>query len=40
MAALMGAETSRLGIVITMSTLGYPPFLLARLSSTLDHIAP
>jgi FMN-dependent oxidoreductase (nitrilotriacetate monooxygenase family) len=39
LAALMAAGTSRLGIVITMSTLGYPPFLLARLSSTLDHIA-
>jgi len=38
LAALMGHATSRLGIVITMSTLGYPPFLLARLSSTLDHI--
>lgn len=38
LAALMGYATSRLGIVITMSTLGYPPFLLARLSSTLDHI--
>lgn len=39
LAALMSAGTSRLGIVITMSTLGYPPFLLARLCSTLDHIA-
>jgi FMN-dependent oxidoreductase (nitrilotriacetate monooxygenase family) len=39
LAALMGAATSRLGIVITMSTLGYPPFLLARLASTLDHIS-
>ncbi len=39
LAALMSAGTSRLGVVITMSTLGYPPFLLARLSSTLDHIA-
>lgn len=38
LAAVMGYETSRLGIVITMSTLGYPPFLLARLSATLDHI--
>src|ERR1017187_7641841 len=38
LAALMGYATTRLGIVITMSTLGYPPFLLARLSSTLDHI--
>ncbi|MFP6681535.1 MAG: NtaA/DmoA family FMN-dependent monooxygenase [Gammaproteobacteria bacterium] len=39
LAALMAAGTSNLGVVITMSTLGYPPFLLARLSSTLDHIA-
>lgn len=39
LAALMSAGTSRLGIVITMSTLGYPPFLLARLAATLDHIA-
>ena len=39
LAALMSAGTTRLGVVITMSTLGYPPFLLARLCSTLDHIA-
>lgn len=39
LAALMSAATTRLGVVITMSTLGYPPFLLARLSSTLDHIS-
>jgi len=39
LAALMSSVTSRLGIVITMSTLGYPPFLLARLSATLDHIS-
>jgi len=38
LAALMGYVTKRLGIVITMSTLGYPPFLLARLAATLDHI--
>jgi FMN-dependent oxidoreductase (nitrilotriacetate monooxygenase family) len=38
LAAIMGYNTSRLGIVITMSTLGYTPFLLARLSATLDHI--
>ena len=35
----MSAATKRLGIVITMSTIAYPPFLLARLSSTLDHIS-
>lgn len=39
LAALMAAGTSNLGIVITLSTLGYPPFLLARLCATLDHIA-
>ncbi len=39
LAALMSAATKRLGIVITMSAIAYPPFLLARLSSTLDHIS-
>jgi FMN-dependent oxidoreductase (nitrilotriacetate monooxygenase family) len=39
LAAVMAAQTKNLGIVATMSTLGYPPFLLARLSSTIDHIA-
>jgi FMN-dependent oxidoreductase (nitrilotriacetate monooxygenase family) len=38
MAALVGANTSRMGVVATMSTLGYPPFMLARLCSTLDNI--
>ena len=38
LATLMGAATSRLGVVATMSTLGYPPFLLARLASTVDHL--
>lgn len=39
LAALIGGATARLGVVATLSTLGYPPFLLARLCSTLDHIA-
>jgi len=39
LAALMGAATSKIGVVATMSTLGYPPFLLARLASTIDHMA-
>jgi FMN-dependent oxidoreductase (nitrilotriacetate monooxygenase family) len=39
LAALIGGATSRLGVVATLSTLGYPPFLLARLCSTLDHLA-
>jgi len=38
LAAVIGSQTSRLGIVATLSTLGYPPFLLARLCSTIDHI--
>ena len=39
LAALIGAATSRMGVVATFSTLSYPPFMLARLCSTLDHIA-
>ncbi|MCE9649863.1 MAG: NtaA/DmoA family FMN-dependent monooxygenase [Parvibaculum sp.] len=39
LAAVIGAATSRLGIVATMSTMAYPPFLLARLCTTIDHIA-
>jgi FMN-dependent oxidoreductase (nitrilotriacetate monooxygenase family) len=39
LAALISAATSHLGVVATLSTLAYPPFLLARLCSTLDHIA-
>ncbi|MFL6083521.1 MAG: NtaA/DmoA family FMN-dependent monooxygenase [Mycobacterium sp.] len=39
LAVLMANATSRLGVIPTMSTTFYPPFLLARLSSTIDHIA-
>jgi FMN-dependent oxidoreductase (nitrilotriacetate monooxygenase family) len=39
LAALIFGATSHLGVVATMSTLGYPPFLLARLCSTMDSIA-
>jgi FMN-dependent oxidoreductase (nitrilotriacetate monooxygenase family) len=39
LAVLMANATSRLGVVPTMSTSFYPPFLLARLASTIDHIA-
>jgi FMN-dependent oxidoreductase (nitrilotriacetate monooxygenase family) len=39
LAAIMGSVTQRLGIVITLSTLAYPPFMLARLASTLDHLS-
>jgi alkanesulfonate monooxygenase SsuD/methylene tetrahydromethanopterin reductase-like flavin-dependent oxidoreductase (luciferase family) len=35
---LIAQATSRLGVVGSMSTSFYPPFLLARLSATLDHI--
>ena len=36
---LISAATARLGVVATLSTLAYPPFMLARLCSTLDHIS-
>jgi FMN-dependent oxidoreductase (nitrilotriacetate monooxygenase family) len=39
LAAIMAAATSRMGVVATMSTTFYPPYLLARLCSTLDSIA-
>jgi FMN-dependent oxidoreductase (nitrilotriacetate monooxygenase family) len=39
LAVLAAQATTRLGIVPTMSTSFYPPFLLARLSATIDHIA-
>ena len=39
LAAIMAAATSKIGVVATMSTTFYPPFLLARLCSTLDSIA-
>lgn len=39
LAAVIGSQTRNLGVVATMSTLGYPPFLLARLCTTIDHIA-
>lgn len=39
LATLMAYNTTRLGIVPTMSTSFYPPFLLARLTATVDHIA-
>jgi FMN-dependent oxidoreductase (nitrilotriacetate monooxygenase family) len=38
LAVAMGMATSRLGVVATMSTLGYPPFIMARLSSTIDSL--
>ncbi len=38
LAVAMGMATSHLGVIATMSTLAYPPFLLARLSSTVDSL--
>jgi FMN-dependent oxidoreductase (nitrilotriacetate monooxygenase family) len=38
LAALIGASTTRLGVVATFSTMAYPPFMLARLCATLDSI--
>lgn len=38
LAVAMGLATKHLGIIATMSTLGYPPFLLARLASTVDSL--
>ena len=38
LAVAMGMATQKLGIVATMSTLAYPPFLMARLSSTIDSL--
>jgi FMN-dependent oxidoreductase (nitrilotriacetate monooxygenase family) len=39
LATLMTQVTSRIGIVPTLSITEYPPFLLARLVSTLDHVS-
>jgi FMN-dependent oxidoreductase (nitrilotriacetate monooxygenase family) len=38
LAVAMGMATKHLGVVATMSTLAYPPFLLARLCSTVDSL--
>ncbi|WP_075214174.1 NtaA/DmoA family FMN-dependent monooxygenase [Mongoliimonas terrestris] len=38
LATAMGMATSRLGVVATLSTMAYPPFLLARLCSTIDSL--
>jgi FMN-dependent oxidoreductase (nitrilotriacetate monooxygenase family) len=39
LAVLIAANTSKLGVVATMSTSFYPPYMLARLCSTVDSIA-
>jgi long-chain alkane monooxygenase len=36
--AILGSATRNLGLVTTLSTMAYPPFMLARLISTLDHL--
>ena len=38
LAAAIGCATRNLGIVVTMSTTLYPPWMLARALSTLDHL--
>ena len=38
-ATMMMAATSRIGIVPTFATFAYPPYLLARLMSTLDQVS-
>lgn len=37
--AAIASHTSNLGVFATMSTTFYPPYLLARLTATLDHLA-
>ena len=39
LATLLAAKTTRLGVVATLSTSFYPPYLLARACSTIDSIA-
>ncbi|MFF0269465.1 NtaA/DmoA family FMN-dependent monooxygenase [Kribbella sp. NPDC004536] len=39
LAVLMAHATTRLGIVSTMSTTFYPPFMTARFAATIDHIS-
>lgn len=37
--AMMAAATSRVGLATTLSSTFYPPYLLARLVATLDHLS-
>jgi FMN-dependent oxidoreductase (nitrilotriacetate monooxygenase family) len=39
LATMVAAATSRIGVVPTMSTLSWPPFMLARAAATIDHIS-
>jgi FMN-dependent oxidoreductase (nitrilotriacetate monooxygenase family) len=38
LATAIGVATSHIGVVPTLSTLAYPPFMLARLCSTMDSL--
>lgn len=39
LASILTQNTSRLGVVCTLAITEYPPYLLARLVSTLDHVS-
>jgi len=39
LATAIGISTAHIGCVATLSTLGYPPFLLARMCTTIDHLS-
>jgi alkanesulfonate monooxygenase SsuD/methylene tetrahydromethanopterin reductase-like flavin-dependent oxidoreductase (luciferase family) len=39
LAPFMIQATSRIGIITTLSTTEYNPFMLARLTNTLDHVS-
>jgi alkanesulfonate monooxygenase SsuD/methylene tetrahydromethanopterin reductase-like flavin-dependent oxidoreductase (luciferase family) len=39
LAAMVATTTSKLCVVATMSTMAWPRFMLARVSTTIDHIA-
>jgi FMN-dependent oxidoreductase (nitrilotriacetate monooxygenase family) len=39
LAPILAVNTKHLGIVVTAATSFYPPYLLARLSATLDHLS-
>ncbi|GAA3580615.1 NtaA/DmoA family FMN-dependent monooxygenase [Kribbella ginsengisoli] len=39
LATLIAHQTSRLGIVATMSSSFYPPWMLARVAATIDHLS-
>lgn len=39
LAAVLAAATDRIGLAPVLATAGYPPFMLARLVGTLDHLS-